>query len=241
MVWQSIFDVVSSLWLVADMALDCVTTAGYYSKAFSAAKNRTDYNIRETVEFPFFVASIIALILPTVIGGIFLWCYMSFYTKKVKKVDMGCPDWIDLYDDCCCSCLCSFSIVTAPLCILGFGIIWIVSPVLHFIQAVFSMFGVQPVGGRDFQIQVSIFSLIDSFKTVHALQGKGLARFWLVVLILKTCEQLLEALPQTLINVIYLDRRWHDLSEWEIGKLVRLIIYQETLTIGQISKQPLTI
>ena len=154
MVWQSIFDVISSLWLVADMALDCVTTAGYYSKAFSAAKNRTDYNIRETVEFPFFVASIIALILPTVIGGIFLWCYMSFYTKKVKKVDMGCPDWIDLYNDCCCSRLCSFSIVTAPLCILGFGIIWIVSPVLHFIQAVFSMFGVQPVGGRDFQIQV---------------------------------------------------------------------------------------
>ena len=60
-----------------------------------------------------------------------------------------------------------------------------------------------------------------------------MARFWLVVMILKTCEQLLEALPQTLINVIYLDRRWHDLSEWEIGKLVRLIIYQETLNIEQ--------
>ena len=56
-----------------------------------------------------------------------------------------------------------------------------------------------------------------------------------MVLILKTCEQLLEALPQTLINVIYLDRRWHDLSQWEIGKLVSLIIYQETLNIEQIS------
>ena len=58
------------------------------------------------------------------------------------------------------------------------------------------------------------------------MQGPGFARFWLVVLILKFCEQLLEALPQTLINVIYLDRRWHDLSEWEIAKLVRPIINQ---------------
>ena len=39
-------------------------------------------------------------------------------------------------------------------------------------------------------------------------------------MILKSCEQLLEALPQTLINVIYLDRQWHNLSDWEIAKLV---------------------
>ena len=143
MVWQSIFDVISSLWLVADMALDCVTTAGYYSKR----------------DAPFFRASIIVLVLPTVIGGLLLWCYMS-YTKKVKKIKLGCPDWVDLYEDCCCSKICSFSIITAPLCILGFGIIWIISPILHFIQAVFSMFGVQPVGGPEFRIQVSISTFV---------------------------------------------------------------------------------
>ena len=51
-------------------------------------------------------------------------------------------------------------------------------------------------------------------------QGDAFSRFWLVVMILKSCEQLLEALPQTLINVIYLDRQWHNLSDWEIAKLV---------------------
>jgi len=123
-------------------------------------------------------------------------------------VKLGCPDWVDLYKDCCCSKLCSFSFVTAPLCILGFGLIWIVSPVLHFIQAVIAMFGVQPVGGKDF-----------------AIKGKGLERFWLVVMILKSCEQLFEALPQTLINVIYLDRQWHNLSDWEIAKLVTSSVF----------------
>ena len=53
MVWQSIFDVASSLWLVVDMALDCVTIAGFYSKG--------------AAEFPFFVASIVALFFPTLI------------------------------------------------------------------------------------------------------------------------------------------------------------------------------
>ena len=53
MAWQSIFDVASSLWLVVDMALDCVTTAGFYSKAQNAAKG----NIYGAAEFPFFVAT----------------------------------------------------------------------------------------------------------------------------------------------------------------------------------------
>ena len=185
--WQSFFDVASSLWLVADMALDCVTTAGFFSK---------------TSDYPFFVASITALFLPTVIGGFLLWCY----------IEKGCG----------CSKLCSVSIITVPLCILGFCIIWIISPILHFIQAVFSSLGVQPVGGPDFEIQVSILSFHQL--TLDCMQGPGFARFWLVVLILKSCEQLLEALPQTLINVIYLDRRWHDLSEWEIAKLVSPIV-----------------
>ena len=182
--WQSFFDVVSSLWLVADMALDCFTTAGFYYKQ----------------DWPFFVASTMALFLPTVIGGFLLWCYMAVWL-------LGC------------SKQCLVSIITAPLCILGFCIIWIISPILHFIQAVFSSLGVQPVGGPDFEIQVSILSFHQL--TLDCMQGPGFARFWLVVLILKSCEQLLEALPQTLINVIYLDRRWHDLSEWEIAKLVR--------------------
>ena len=81
------------------------------------------------------------------------------------------------------------------------------------------MFGVQPVGWKDFAIKVPVIF----FHFHHLLpktQGKGLERFWLVVMILKSCEQLLEALPQTLINVIYLDRQWHDLSDWEIAKLV---------------------
>ena len=82
MVWQSIFDVASSLWLVVDMALDCVTIAGFYSKG--------------AAEFPFFVASIVALFFPTLIGGILLWCYLSYYAKKVN---LGCPDWMDLYKD----------------------------------------------------------------------------------------------------------------------------------------------
>ena len=89
MVWQSIFDVASSLWLVVDMALDCVTTAGFYSKAQNAAKD----NIYGAAEFPFFVASIIALFFPTLIGGILLWCYMSYYAKKVTNVKLG---WIGL-------------------------------------------------------------------------------------------------------------------------------------------------
>ena len=230
MVWQSIFDVISSLWLVADMALDCVTTAGYYSKAFSAAKNRTDYNIRETVEFPFFVASIVALFFPTLVGGILLWCYLSYYTKKVKNVKLGCPDWMDLYKDCCCSKLCSLSFITIPLCILGFGLIWVVSPVLHFIQAVIAMFGVQPVGGKDFAIKVPIIFFHFHYP-IPKTQGKGLVRFWLVVMILKSCEQLLEALPQTLINVIYLDRQWHNLSDWEIAKLVGCKIWKFSIFV----------
>ena len=73
------------------------------------------------------------------------------------------------------------------------------------------MFGIQPVGGPAFEIQASVFSFC--LLTHDCLQGPGFERFWLVVLILKSCEQLLEALPQTLINVIFLDRRWHDLSE----------------------------
>ena len=165
------------------------------------------------------MASIVALFFPTLIGGILLWCYLSYYTKKVTNVKLGCPDWMDLYKDCCCSKLCSLSFITIPLCILGFGLIWVVSPVLHFIQAVIAMFGAQPVGGKDFAIKVPII-----FFHIHHLipktQGKGLERFWLVVMILKSCEQLLEALPQTLINVIYLDRQWHNLSDWEIAKLV---------------------
>ena len=80
MACQSVFDVASSLWLVVDMALDCVTSAGFYSKA----KNATTDNIYDTAEFPFFVASLVALFLPTLVGGILLWCYLSYYTKKVN-------------------------------------------------------------------------------------------------------------------------------------------------------------
>ena len=145
------------------MALDCVTTAGFYPKAQNAAED----NIYGAAEFPFFVASIVALFFPTLIGGILLWCYLSYYTKKVTNVKLGCPDWMDLYKDCCCSKLCSFSFVTAPLCILGFGLIWVVSPVLHFIQAVIAMFGVQPVGGKDFAIKVPIIFRCASISWIH--------------------------------------------------------------------------
>ena len=166
MVWQSIFDVASSLWLVVDMALDCVTTAGFYSKAQNAAED----NIYGAAEFPFFVASIVALFFPTLIGGILLWCYLSYY-EKVRNVKLGFPDWMDLYKDCCCSKLCSFWFTSVPLCILGFGLIWIVSPVLHFIQAVIAMFGVQPVGGKDFAIKVCVIFSISPTAPLNTGEG----------------------------------------------------------------------
>ena len=52
------------------------------------------------------------------------------------------------------------------------------------------------------------------------MQGKRFGWFWLLVLVLKASEQVFEALPQTVIATIYLDKRWDSLSDGQIAKLV---------------------
>ena len=66
--------------------------------------------------------------------------------------------------------------------------------------------------------------------SIISTQGEGLGWFWLLVLVLKITEQVFEALPQTVIATIYLDKRWHTLSDWQIKKLVsQTLLYDSKL------------
>ena len=119
------FDVFSSIWLIVDMVLDCITTASFG---------------RDPDSRGFFIASIIVMLLPAVVGGI------------VFTLVLPCIAWAskDGGDECgcraCCVGCCCFPCI-GSLSILIFFFIWVISPILQFTQAMFAAFGVKPKGG----------------------------------------------------------------------------------------------
>merc|ERR1712126_404618 len=155
---------------------------------------------------PFFWASLDSILLPPAIGS--LVCGLALITTQVSR-EISCKDKDDFIFGCCCGpFILAVLILIFGGCFLLLGIVWVLSPVLHLIQACFLLFGVKPVGGREAEIQ-----------------GEGFNQFWLFVMILKACEQFLEALPQTVTTLIYLDKFWDNLTDWEIRKLVASIVF----------------
>ena len=64
--------------------------------------------------------------------------------------------------------------VPLVLIIAILSLLWVFSPVLHLIKALFSLFGLKPKGRE------------------HAIQGAAFNNFWLLVLVLQIAEQFLE-------------------------------------------------
>ena len=141
MQFSALFDVFSSLWLVGDMVLDCITTEGFY----------------QANDHPFFWASLAALLLPIAIWSLVLW------------ISCTCGTFMNMDDeDTCCACFICLPVIMVfyPLFVLPVAILWTVSPVLHFIQSIFVLFGVKPHGvpqGRteEAKIQVTISIILD--------------------------------------------------------------------------------
>ena len=143
MEFSAIFGVFSSMWLVVDMALDIVTTEGYHAKAFASGGSAYE---------PFFWASLGSILLPTAIGSLvcLLACPCLAHTGRAGNDDD------DDFNFCVACLYCSPCIFGG--CFLMLGIIWVLSPVLHLIQACFLLFGVKPVGGNTrSEIQVDPF------------------------------------------------------------------------------------
>ena len=215
---QRIFTLLGSLWLIVDLVSDIVNTKQYHDMAFLLNGNQPYYDPRRFLynesgellkEAEFFYASAGALILPIPAGLILILIFFIYdYSKNLTSCTVKC---------CSIKCLGKFcgvllSILLLPLTfiiaiILSFLIVpiaWIFSPFLHISRALFALFGAKPAGDTG-PIQVKVkqlkskrFSLIKSFQN-----NKTFRRFWTFVLLLGVMEQVLEALPQTIIGGLY--------------------------------------
>ena len=157
----------SAIWLVSDQIFDVLTTKLFYE----IAVNKTDetypfkhafmYGKGEYIkgeyikESAYFFASAGAMLLPIPIG---MACVMGYqiYENFVRCWNMSCCNNI-----CCNSfftCLSAFTflpfyLIWAFIISLLVPLSWIFAPFLHFIQALFALFGVKPEE-TDLPIQV---------------------------------------------------------------------------------------
>jgi len=208
---KSLFDVFASIWLIVDMVLDGLTTWEFYMAAAMASEEQAQYryllgddshpnpfspsfayfkNGTINVEATFFYASLAAILLPVPMGILIIAFYYSFkslYYLNSKHIALAAIFGV-------------FSLVPGILAlllaVLVMPVVWVVSPFIHFAQVMFALFGVKPVGGRSTKVK-----------------GDQFTRFWLFVMFLKLIEQFFEALPQVVINGLYIYRYQDKFSE----------------------------
>jgi len=199
---QRLFTLIGALWLIGDLLSDIVNTKKYHDMAtevngdvpfyypyeFLYSENDTRVLLKESC---FFYASAGALVLPIPVGLVLVLIFFLYdYSRNLKRWPIGCCS-----NECCGQfCGISLSIVLLPLTFilaifLSFLIVplaWIFSPFLHISRALFALFGAKPAG-----------------ESSIGEQSKSFKRFWTFVLLLGVMEQVLEALPQTIISGLF--------------------------------------
>lgn len=203
---KGLFDVFSSLWLIVDMVFDIITTKDFYDAAkrvsgesypfdnkfvYRDVRN-SDYvnfspgsgtkvaqdQLNFYPEAAFFYASASSMLLPIPIAiiSVTIWTMImmirSLYHKQCGLL--------------LCLLLGPFTLLPALLAGLVTPLAWVISPILHFIQALFCLFGVRP-----------------GDETNSRVKGPKFSKFWAFVLILKVIEQFFEAVPQVGINAVF--------------------------------------
>jgi len=88
------------------------------------------------------------------------------------------------------------TLVPAALASLTIPLVWLLSPLLHFVQALFVLLAGQPSNWSN------------DPRNSQGQMGPAFSKFWMFVLILKTVEQLCEALPQVIINSLAFYQRY---------------------------------
>jgi len=218
---QRIFTFLGSLWLIIDLVSDIVNTKQYHDKAFQLNGNKSFFNPSAFLydesgqmlkESWLFYASGGALTLPIPAGIILILIFFIYdhSASLTKCTTTCCPN------KCCGKCCgvslsifllpCNFTIaITFSFLIVP--IAWIFSPFLHISRALFALYGAKPAGDSG--------PIKDS---------KTFRRFWTFVLLLAMMEQILEALPQTIIGGVYfyLDQESH-LWEKTVDELFPLL------------------
>jgi len=205
---QRLFTLIGALWLIGDLLSDIVNTKKYHDMATEVNGDVPFYYPHKFLynesdgrvllkESCFFYASAGALVLPIPVGLVLVLIFFLYdYSRNLKRWPIGCCS-----NECCGQfCGISLSIVLLPLTFilaisLSFLIVplaWIFSPFLHISRALFALFGAKPAG-----------------ESTLGEQSKSFKRFWTFVLLLGVMEQVLEALPQTIISGLffYLEQR----------------------------------
>ena len=173
--------VIKALFLMADMASDCLNVWDYHKKAYEKngqITNFFDYEFYENwngttskrdgvVESVYFIISFSAMLFPMGIATICLLVYLLYvYSMDIRE----------FFISRCCTARCGkvfgtiASSLMAPftfiLCVVTSIVVillsWIVSPLLHILFAFFIVFGSNPAGKNESKLKVNISETLDS-------------------------------------------------------------------------------
>jgi len=206
-VWQvfaGLLGISSVIWITADQIFDCLISKQYYDRTNKVLEERGNITggtwhdpfsseALNIVEGRFFIASASSIVLPALAATfIFVVYHMIEWSVRIKTF---CKEKCPCSTEGCCStaagmlCCVSaapFTFISAVVSGIIVPIAFAVFPLLQFIVALFKLFGIAPTDQND-----------------HPIQGPGFKRFWLLVMLLRLCEQFLEAPLQIVINVTY--------------------------------------
>ena len=174
------WNVISALFLVADMVSDCLNVWDYHNKAYDNNEQKTNFlfsnfyinhtynsTLRETTEVRvkesyYFIISFAAMLLPVAVATICLLFYLlyvyfmeirQFFISRCCNVECG-----KVFGTIASSLMTPFTfILCLILSIVVIFLSWMVSPILHIFFAFFIAFGNKPAGNSESKLKVEIF------------------------------------------------------------------------------------
>jgi len=194
-------NVISALFLVADMVSDCLNVWDYHNKAYENNDNRTNFldprfykilidgewiGVQESY---YFIFSLSAMLLPVLVATVcllFYLLYVYFMEKRQFFIRRFCNgECGKVFGTIAASLLMPFTfILCLILSIVVIFLSWIVSPILHILFAFFIAFGNKPAGNSE-----------------SKLKGLEWKRFATLMMFLSIVETMFEAVPEAILGL----------------------------------------